>query len=62
MSVIYLLVTGHLGTPHTANSAERQKKLTILGDGPAKQSEPKQCKFKLEYASSTDLQQFGCVV
>ena len=62
MSGIYLLVSGHLGTPHTAYSAEHQKKLTILGDGPAKQLEPKQCKFKLESASSTDLQQSGCVV
>ena len=37
---------------HIAKSAERQKKETILGDGLAKQSEPQQCKFKLESLES----------
>ena len=45
--------------PQTAKPAERHKKITILGDGLAKQSESKQCKFQLESASSTDLQQSG---
>ena len=31
-----------------AKPAESQKKLKILGDGLAKQSEPQQCKFQLE--------------
>ena len=30
----------------TAKPAERQKKLTILGEGLAKQSESQQCKFQ----------------
>ena len=34
--------------PTTAKPAERQKKLTILGGGLAKQSEPQHCKFQLE--------------
>ena len=34
--------------PQTAKPAERHKKITILGDGLAKQSESKQCKFQLE--------------
>ena len=32
----------------TAKPAERQKKLTLIGDSLAKQSEPQQCKFQLE--------------
>ena len=35
-------------TVHTAKPAERQKKVNILAEGLAKQSESQQCKFELE--------------
>ena len=37
-----------LNLQYTAKPAERQKKLIILGDGLAKQSETQQCKFQFK--------------